>query len=37
MGFLRVFTPFVRYGIYAMLDDVTIASFGFPRPLPSTG
>lgn len=34
--FPRVFTPFVRYGIYAMLDDQMIASFGFPKPLPFT-
>src|SRR6185503_13460648 len=32
----RVFTPFVRYGIYAMLDDVMLESFGFPKPLPMT-
>ena len=34
--FPRVVTPMVRYGIYAMLDDVMIASFGFPKPLPLT-
>jgi hypothetical protein len=34
--FPRVFTPVVRYGIYAMLDDDMIAAFGFPRPLPLT-
>lgn len=34
--FPRVLTPFVRYGIYAMLDDRMIAAFGFPRPLPLT-
>ena len=28
--------PFVRYSIYAMLDDAMIAAFGFPRPLPLT-
>ncbi len=34
--FPRVFTPIVRYSIYAMLDDMMIAAFGFPRPLPLT-
>ena len=34
--FPRIFTPFVRYGIYALLDDAMIASFGFPKPLPGT-
>ncbi|HYV98347.1 MAG TPA: hypothetical protein VE967_12880, partial [Gemmatimonadaceae bacterium] len=34
--FPRVFTPFVRYGIYASLDDDMIRSFGFPQPLPGT-
>ena len=34
--FPRVFTPFVRYSIYAMLDDAMISSFGFPKPLPLT-
>jgi len=34
--FPRVFTPAVRYSIYAMLDDSMIAAFGFPRPLPMT-
>ena len=34
--FPRVFTPLVRYGVYAMLDDDMIASFGFPKPLPLT-
>ena len=34
--FPRIFTPVVRYGIYAMLDDAMISSFGFPRPLPLT-
>ncbi len=34
--FPRVFTPLVRYGVYAMLDDAMISSFGFPRPLPLT-
>lgn len=32
----RALTPIVRYGIYAMLDDAMIASFGFPKPLPLT-
>ena len=32
----RAFAPFVRYGIYAMLDDAAITAFGFPRPLPFT-
>ena len=34
--FPRLATPLVRFGIYAMLDDAMIASFGFPRPLPGT-
>jgi ER-bound oxygenase mpaB/B'/Rubber oxygenase, catalytic domain len=34
--FPRVFTPVVRYSIYAMLDDAMIAAFGFPKPLPLT-
>lgn len=34
--FPRLVSPFVRYGIYAMLDDAMIESFGFPRPLPFT-
>jgi hypothetical protein len=34
--FPSVFTPLVRYAIYAMLDDHAIAAFGFPRPLPLT-
>ncbi len=34
--FPRIFTPVVRYGIYAMLDDDMIRSFGFPKPLPLT-
>ena len=34
--FPRVFTPAVRYGIYAMLDESMLASFGFPKPLPLT-
>jgi hypothetical protein len=28
----RIFTPLVRWGIYALLDDAMLASFGFPRP-----
>jgi hypothetical protein len=34
--FPRVFTPMVRYSIYAMLDEAMIAAFGFPQPLPFT-
>jgi hypothetical protein len=34
--FPRVFTPLVRYGVYAMLDADMIAAFGFPKPLPLT-
>ncbi|HEY3158120.1 MAG TPA: oxygenase MpaB family protein [Vicinamibacterales bacterium] len=34
--FPRVFTPIIRYSIYAMLDDAMIAAFGFPKPLPLT-
>jgi hypothetical protein len=34
--FPRVFTPLVRYSIYAMLDDSMIVAFGFPKPLPLT-
>jgi len=34
--FPAVLTPLVRYAIYAMFDDETIAAFGFPRPLPLT-
>jgi hypothetical protein len=34
--FPRVLTPAVRYGIYAMLDEAMIQSFGFPKPLPGT-
>lgn len=34
--FPRLATPLVRYGIYAMLDDAMITSFGFPKPLPLT-
>jgi hypothetical protein len=34
--FPRVFTPVIRYSIYAMLDDEMIAAFGFPKPLPFT-
>ena len=25
-------TPLLRWGIYALLDDEMLASFGFPRP-----
>ena len=32
--FLRIFTPMVRYTIYAMLDDTMLESFGFPKPFP---
>ena len=28
----RIFAPMVRWGIYALLDDAMLASFGFPRP-----
>jgi hypothetical protein len=34
--FPAVFAPLVRYAIYAMFDDETVAAFGFPRPLPLT-
>ena len=34
--FPRIFTPIVRYSIYAMLDDAMIEAFGFPKPLPMT-
>jgi len=34
--FPRIFTPVVRYGVYAMLDEAMISSFGFPKPLPLT-
>jgi hypothetical protein len=30
----RIFTPLVRSGIYALLDDAMLESFGFPRPSP---
>ncbi len=30
--FPRLFTPLVRYGIYSMLDDPMLESFGFPKP-----
>ena len=30
----RILSPLVRYGIYAMLDQKILDSFGFPRPLP---
>jgi len=32
--FPRLLAPFVRCGIYAMLDDAMIDSFGVPRPVP---
>jgi hypothetical protein len=32
--FPRLFTPMVRQGIYAMLDERMLEAFGFPRPLP---
>lgn len=32
----RVMAPFVRYGIYALLDDDMLMAFGFPKPLPLT-
>ncbi len=32
--FPRIFTPIVRYTIYAMLDDKMLESFGFPKPFP---
>lgn len=32
--FPRLFTPLVRYTIYAMLDDTMLAAFGFPKPFP---
>jgi mpaB/rubber oxygenase-like protein len=32
--FPRLFAPIVHYSIYALLDERTIAAFGFPRPLP---
>ena len=34
--FPRPLTPLVRYGVYAMLDEAMITSFGFPKPLPMT-
>lgn len=34
--FPRVLTPVVRYAIYAMLDDMMLDAFGFPKPLPGT-
>jgi hypothetical protein len=30
----RIFTPLVRWGVYCLLDDAMLASFGFPRPFP---
>ena len=32
--FPRLLAPVVHYSIYALLDERTIAAFGFPRPLP---
>ena len=32
--FPRIFTPIIRYTIYAMLDDTMLESFGFPKPFP---
>ncbi len=32
----RIFTPIVRYSIYAILDDSMLNAFGFPQPLPLT-
>jgi hypothetical protein len=32
--FPGLFAPFVRQGIYAMLDESMLNAFGFPRPLP---
>lgn len=29
-----IFTPLVRQGIYALLDDSMLRSFGFPKPFP---
>jgi len=34
--FPRLFAPTVYYGIYALLDDAMITSFGFPKPLPGS-
>ena len=34
--FPRFTAPVVNYGIYALLDDAMIESFGFRRPLPGT-
>jgi ER-bound oxygenase mpaB/B'/Rubber oxygenase, catalytic domain len=34
--FPRLFTAVVRYSIYAMLDEATLAAFGFPKPLPAS-
>jgi hypothetical protein len=33
--FPRLFTPLVRAGIYALLDDAMLAAFSFPKPLPA--
>jgi hypothetical protein len=32
--FPRLLSPVVHYSIYALLDERTIAAFGFPKPLP---
>jgi hypothetical protein len=32
--FPTMLAPVVRYAVYAMLDDESLAAFGFPRPLP---
>jgi ER-bound oxygenase mpaB/B'/Rubber oxygenase, catalytic domain len=34
--FPPTFSAVVRYSIYALLDEPTIAAFGFPKPLPLT-
>jgi hypothetical protein len=30
----HLLTPLVRWGVYSLLDDEMLASFGFPRPFP---
>ena len=30
----HLLTPFVRWGVYSLLDDSMLESFGFPRPFP---
>jgi hypothetical protein len=32
-GAERIFTPLVRWGIYTLLDDAMLKSFGFPSPI----